>query len=167
MQRGRPIKVEWQETADELYKLYQAEKNLKKRQRLQFLWLVRTGTNVQKSCQIADLGERSGQRYLDWYRQGGVAEVMGRQHGGHAPRRGFLTEAQKKALSEHSEAGTLKTVWDAIEWVKNKYSIEYSYEGMRGVLKRLRLNKKVPRPQHEKSDKDAQTAWKKGGLVTD
>jgi transposase len=167
MRRGRPIKVEWQETAEELYQVYQAEKHLEKRQRLQFLWLVRTGYNVQKSCQISGIGERSGQRYLDWYRQGGIAEVVRRQHGGHAPRCGFLTEAQKVALSEHSEAGTVKTVWDAIEWVKDKYGIEYSYEGMRGVLKRLRLNKKVPRPQHEKSDENAQTAWKKGGLVTD
>lgn len=166
MRRGCPIKVEWQETAEEMYQMYQMEKHLRKRQRLQFLWLVRTGQNVQKSCQIADIGERSGQRYLNWYRQGGLAEVVGRQHGGHAPRSSFLTKAQKAALREYSKKGKVKTVWDAIKWVKDKYDIEYSYEGMRGVLKRLRLNKKVPRPQHEKSDENAQTAWKKGGLET-
>ena len=166
MRRGCPIKVEWQETAEELYQLYQAEKELKKRQRLQFLWLIKTGNSVQKSCQIAGLGERSGQRYLSWYRQGGLAEVLGRQHGGHAPRPGFLTETQKAALSVYSETGKVKTVWDAIKWVKDEYDIDYSYEGMRGVLKRLRLNKKVPRPQHEKSDKNTQLAWKKGGLAT-
>jgi len=167
MRRGCPIKVEWQETPEELYQLYQAEKDLKKRQRLQFLWLVRTGYSVQESCQIAGLAERSGQRYLSWYRTGGVAEIVGRAHGGHAPRPGFLTETQKAALSEWSKEGRMKTVWDAVAWVKEEYDIEYSYEGMRGVLKQLRLNKKVPRPQHEKSDADAQTAWKKGGLVTD
>jgi transposase len=167
MGRGCPIKVEWQETPEELYQLYQVEKHLKKRQRLQFLWLVHTGHSIQESCQIAGVAERSGQRYLSWYRAGGVAEVMGRAHGRHAPRPGFLTEAQKTALSEQSKKGSMKTVWEAIAWVKEEYGIEYSYEGMRGVLKRLRLNKKVPRPQHEKSDADAQTAWKKGGLVRD
>ena len=166
MRRGHPIKVEWQETTEELYKIYQTETSLKKRQRLQFLWLVRKGSSVQESAQIADLSERSGQRYLSWYRQSGLVAVMGRNHGGHAPRPGFLTEAQKTALSEYSQKGQLKTVWDAIKWVKDEYGVQYSYEGMRGVLKRLRLNKKVPRPQHEKSDKKAQTAWKKGGLAT-
>lgn len=167
MRRGHPNKVEWQETAEALYELYQAETSLKKRQRLQFLWLVCKGSSVQESAQIAGLSERSGQRYLSWYRQGGLAEVMGRKHGGHAPRPGYLTEDQKVALSEKSKKGQLKTVWDAIKWVKDEYDVEYSYEGMRGVLKRLRLNKKVPRPQHEKSDEKAQAAWKKGGLVTD
>jgi transposase len=61
----------------------------------------------------------------------------------------------------------MKTVWEAVAWVKEEYGIECSYEGMRGMLKRLRLHKKVPRPQHEKSDANAQTAWKKGGLLTD
>jgi len=125
MRRGCPIKVEWQETAEELYQLYQEEKELKKRQRLQFLWLVKTGNSVQKSCQIAGFGERSGQRYLSWYRQGGLAEVTGRQHGGPAPRSGFLTETQKTALRAYSETGNVKTVWDAIKWVKDEYNIEY------------------------------------------
>ena len=166
MRKGRPIQIEWQETAEELYQLYQAETtHLKIRQRLQFLWLVRTGYSLRKSCQIAGIGERSGQRYLHWYREGGVAEVQKRQHGGHAPRKGYLTETQQAELSEYSKQGKIKTVWDAIGWVKNKYDVEYSYEGMRGVLKRLRLNKKVPRPQHEKSDENAQIAWKKGGLA--
>lgn len=166
MRRGHPVKVEWQETAEELYQLYQAETGLKKRQRLQFLWLVRKGASVQASSQIAGVSERSGQRYLSWYRQGGLAEVLERKHGGHAPRPGYLTEAQKATLSAYAKKGKLKTVWDAIKWVKDEYDVDYSYEGMRGVLKRLRLNKKVPRPQHEKSDANAQTAWKKGGLAT-
>ena len=167
MSRGHPVKVEWQETAEEIYQKYQRERCLKKRQRLQFLWLVRKGNSVQASAQIAGVGQRSGQRYLSWYRQGGLSEIMGRKHGGHAPRRSYLTEAQKARLSEYSQTGKMKTVWDAIKWVKEEYKVDYSYEGMRGVLKRLRLQKKVPRPQHEKSDENAQTVWKKGGLETD
>lgn len=163
MRRGHPIKVEWQETAEKLYQMYQIETGLKKRQRLQFLWLVRKGSSVQESAQIAGVSQRSGQRYLNWYRQGGLTEVLERYHGGHAPRPSYLTEVQKETLSEHSKKGQVKTVWDAIKWVKDEYDVEYSYEGMRGVLKRLRLNKKAPRPQHEKSDENAQIAWKKGG----
>lgn len=165
MSKGRPIKIDWQESATALYQLYQNEHDLKKRQKLQFLWLVRQGDNVQKSCQIAGIGERSGQRYLKWYRDGGVNGLLAHKHGGHAPGKGFLTQAQQEAFKTHSESGAVKTVWDAMRWVNNQYGIEYSYEGMRGVMKRLGLSKKVPRPQHEKSDEIAQQAWKKGGLL--
>lgn len=104
------------------------------------------------------MSERSGQRHLSWYQQAGLTKVLKRNHGGHAPRRGYLAETQQATLSEYSKRGKLKIVWDAIKWVKDKYDVEYSYEGMRGVLKRLRQNKKVPRLQHKKSSENAQTA---------
>lgn len=162
--QGRPITIDWQETAENLYEKYQTEKDLKKRQRLQFLWLVRSGHSVKTSSHVAGLGERSGQRCLSWYRQGGVAEVLSHKHGGHAQQQRFLNEEQESELIERSESGQLKTVWAAVNWSKETHNVAYSYEGMRSVFKRLGLRKKVPRPQHEKSDQSAQSAWKKGGL---
>lgn len=168
MPKGRPIKVKWQETENELYELFAAEIDVKKRQKLQFLWLVRIGNSLRKSCQTTAINERTGQRYLKWYREGGVENVLKRRHGGNRGQQAsFLTKEQQEALKAEADAGKLKTVWEGIEWVKKKYDVQYSYEGMRGVFKRLRLRKKVPRPQHIKSDVQAQDAWKKGGLLTD
>jgi transposase len=168
MSKGRPIKVEWQETENELYALFAAAIDVNKRQKLQFLWLVRTGNSLRKSSQTAAINERTGQRYLKWYREGGVENVLKRQHGGdRGQQASFLTKEQQAALKAEADAGKLKTVWEGIEWVKKEYEVEYSYEGMRGVFKRLRLKKKVPRKQHIKSDPQAQDAWKKGGLLSD
>jgi transposase len=168
MPKGRRIKVEWQETEDDLYKLFGAESDVKKRQKLQLLWLVRRGNSLRESCQMVAINERTGQRYLKWYREGGVENVLKRQQGGgRGQQASYLTEEQQAALKIEADAGKFKTVWEGIEWVKKQYQIQYSYEGMRGVFKRLRLKKKVPRKQHVKSDTQAQDAWKKGGLLTD
>jgi transposase len=168
MPKGRPIKVEWQETDKELYQLFAAARDVKKRQKLQLLWLVRVGNSLRESCQVAAVNERTGQRYLKWYREGGVETVLSRQHGGaRGQQASYLSQEQQEALKTEADAGKVKTVREGIEWVKKKYAVEYSYEGMRGVFKRLRLKKKVPRPQHIKSDPQAQDAWKKGGLLSD
>jgi transposase len=168
MQRGRPIKIEWHETEDELYESFAVEADIKKRQKLQLLWLVRAGNSIRESCRTAAVNERTGQRYLQWYRAGGVENVLNRQHGGdRGGQSGFLTQKQQEELKAEADAGKLTTVWEGIEWVKKKHEVKYSYEGMRGVFKRLRLRKKVPRKQHIKSDVQAQAAWKKGDLLTD
>ena len=160
MPKGRPIKVEWQETDDELYELFAAEKDVKKRQKLQFLWLVRTGNSLRESCRMTAVNERTGQRYLKWYREGGVENVLKRQHGGERGQQAsYLSKEQQEALKTEADAGKIKTVWEGIAWVKEKYEVEYSYEGMRGVFKRLKLKKKVPRKQHIKSDPQAQETW--------
>ena len=160
--------MEWQETENELYALFAAEIDVNKRQKLQFLWLVRTGNSLRKSSQTAAINERTGQRYIKWYREGGVENVLKRQHGGdRGQSASFLTKEQQAVLKAEADAGKLKTVWEGIAWVKKEYEVEYSYEGMRGVFKRLRLKKKVPRKQHIKSDPQAQDAWKKGGLLSD
>lgn len=165
MQKGRPITIEWHETENDLYELFAAEADVKKRQKLQLLWLVRAGNSIRKSCRTVAINERTGQRYLQWYREGGIESVLARQHGGkRGGQSGFLTQKQQEELKAEADAGKLKTVWEGIEWAKKEHEIDYSYEGMRGVFNRLRLRKKVPRKQHIKSDAQAQTAWKKGGL---
>lgn len=168
MPKGRPIKIKWQETDEELYELFATEANVKKRQKLQLLWLVRIGNSLRESCQVTAINERTGQRYLKWYREGGVEHVLKRQNGGDRRQQAsFLTKEQQEALKAEADKGKIKTVWEGIEWVKKEHDVQYSYEGMRGLFKRLRLRKKVPRKQHIKSDDQAQAAWKKGGLLTD
>ena len=168
MQKGRPITIEWHETEDDLYEVFATETEVKKRQKLQLLWLVRAGNSIRKSCRTVALNERTGQRYLQWYREGGIENVLDRQHGGNrGGQSSFLTQKQQAELKAEADAGKLKTVWEGIEWVKEKHKVKYSYEGMRGVYNRLQLRKKVPRKQHIKSDAQAQAAWKKRGLQND
>lgn len=165
MGRGRPLQVEWRESEAELNERYRQQKDVQSRQRLHVLWLLRSGKSVRESSRLVGVGERSVVRYLSWYRRGGIAEVLKHRHGGARGRpQAYLSIEQEQALKQAADRGEFKSIWDGVAWVKAQFGISYSYAGMLGLFKRLRLRKKVPRKQHVKSDPTAQEAWKKRGL---
>jgi transposase len=98
-----------------------------------------------------------------WYRQGGVAEVLGHRHGGHGGQARRLTPEQEAALKAKAAAGEIRTIHQAVAWAKHTYQVEYSYWGMRWVFERLGLKAKVPRPQSPQASLPQQEAWKRGG----
>jgi transposase len=103
------------------------------------------------------------QRWLSWYRQGGLEEVLRRVSGHGVPGvRPYLNRLQQKALVARVALGDFRTVWDVMQWVKARWGVSYSYEGMRSLMKRHKLGLKVPRPQSEKASPEKQEAWKKG-----
>jgi transposase len=157
---ARKLQIEWQEDADELKERYQREKDHQNRTRLQALWLVRTGKPMSEVARIVGVHYRTTQEWMAWYRGGGVAEVLSRRHGGvHSQ----LTKEQDEELIDKSKAGELRSIWDGVDWAAKEYQVEYTYGGMRGVFKRLKLAKKVPRPKSPKASTEDQMAWKKGG----
>ncbi len=160
---SRTVTIDWQESADELYRQYTAERDVVRRERLQALWLVRTGSSVGEASRIAGVGHRSVERWLGWYRQGGLAEVLRRVpgHGARgAPSR--LSAAHQAQLLSKVGEGAFRTYDEARQWVEQEFGVRYSYQGMYSVLARLEVHPKVPRPLAAKADPEAQAAWKKG-----
>jgi transposase len=141
----RRVQVEWQEDADELKKLYQAEKDHQNRTRLQGGWYLRQGRTVGAVAELIGKHPRTIQDWVAWYRKGGVAEVLRRCHGGHAGSEPRLTAQQENELNALAEKGEIRTVWDGVQWAKDQ-RVTYTYWGMRHVFERLKLRKKVPRP---------------------
>lgn len=161
---SRRIVMEWTESAEELYARYTAERDVPRRQRLQALWLVRTGASVAVASQLAGVGSRSVERWLGWYRRGGLAEVLRRVPGYGAPGApSRLTAEQQQALVAQASTGTFRTYDEARQWVEATFGVAYSYQGMYSVLARLAIHPKVPRPMAAKADLEAQAAWQKGG----
>lgn len=161
---ARRVDVEWAETAEELRGRFVAEADGAKRKRLQALWLVRDGRGVAEAGRLAGVGERTVERWLGWYRAGGLAEVLRRipGHGaGGAP--GRLAPDQQAALLARAAEGAFRTYGEAQAWVAEAFGVAYSYQGMYSVLARLRVHPKVPRPMAAKADPAAQAAWKGGG----
>src|SRR3712207_1964578 len=115
---GRRVVAEWAESADELYRQYTVERDVPRRQRLQALWLVRSGANVAEASQLAGVGQRSLERWLGWYRQGGLAEVL-RRVPGHGARGqpSYLSTEQQQALVAQAASGALRTYDEARQWV--------------------------------------------------
>ncbi len=163
---GRPWQMEWQEDAETLAQLYKAEQDLQKRTRLHALWLLRRGKSQSETAALVGVSLRSVQKWVSWYRQGGLSEVLSKQHGGHAPVQTQLSGEQIEALRAEADAGHFRSLAEAVNWVQERFGIGYSYWGMRSLFHRFKIKKKVPRPSNPKASVEEQEAWKKGGSAT-
>jgi transposase len=167
MAGGRPLRITWAEadTAPALQARYRAERDGRVAVRLQALWRVRAGASLRRAAQLAGVHERLVRRWVAWYRQGGLAAVVGHRLGGRGrpPR---LTPAQQAELHTHLCSGAVYTVQDAIAWVEQRFGVTYRPKGMYSLLQRLGAHPKVPRPHNPKSTPAQQEAWKKGGSPT-
>lgn len=160
---ARKLQIEWQEDERTLETRYKKEKDHQNRTRLHALWLLRQGRTIKEVAQLMGVHYRTLQRWVSWYRQGGIAKVLAHRHGGHSGPARRLTSEQEAELKAKAEAGEIRTIWEGVAWAKQTHGVEYTYWGMRWVFERLELTKKVPRPRSPKASAEAQEAWKKGG----
>ena len=165
--RGRKLRVEWaaEDDAASLRARYRRERRADVRPRLQGLWLVRTGRTTREVAEVVGVDERTVQRWLGWYRAGGLAPIQGR-HAGSQGAPSFLTSEQKEELAGEVATGRFRTAAEIRRWVAERWGGVYTEGGMYALLHRLRCAPKVPRPVHEKADQLAQARWKKGGSRT-
>ncbi len=165
--RGRKLTIEWAagDSAASLYARYRRERRADVRPRLHGLWLVRTGKTTREVAEVLGIDERTVQRWLGWYRAGGLAPLEGRHaHGkGASP---FLTPEQQQELADEVATGRFRTAAEIRRWVEERWGVRYTEGGMYALLHRLRCAPKVPRPVHEKADHLAQARWKRGGSRT-
>jgi transposase len=162
--RGRKLMVAWaaEDDAASLYARYRRERRPDVRPRLHGLWLVRTGKTTREAAEVLGIDERTVQRWLAWYRAGGLAPLEGR-HAGSQGAPSFLTPEQKNELAEEVATGRFRTAAEIRAWVQERWGVSYTGGGMYALLGRLRCAPKVPRPLHEQADHLAQARWKKGG----
>lgn len=157
------LQVEWEQSAEELRRLYQGERHAQRRTRLQVLWQLRQGKRIEDVVATTGVSYRAVQHWVAWYRQGGLAPVLERVTGYHSQGKPpKLSPLQQRALAAKVRLGCFRTVWDALAWVQDRWGISYSYQGMYTVLERLQAGPKVPRPQSTKTEPARQQAWKKG-----
>ena len=162
--RGRPLEVAWAAEDDgaSLHARYRRERRADVRPRLHGLWLVRSGRSAREAAGVLGVHERTVQRWLGWYRAGGIAAVEGRHAGGQgAP--SLLTAAQREELAAEVATGRFRTAAEIRQWVAERWRVRYTEGGMYALLGRLRCAPKVPRPVHAQADHLAQARWKRGG----
>ena len=161
---SRTVVVAWGETAEELEGRYRAERDVERRKRLCALWRVRAGDRTAEAGRAAGVGRRTVERWLGWYRAGGLADVLRRTPGHGAtgqPHR--LTAEQRAGLLEQAGRGEFRTYEEAREWVEAAYGVAYRPGGFYTTLRRLGVRPRVPRPVAEKADPARREAWKSGG----
>lgn len=163
---GRRVQILWaaEDTAGALRERYRRQDEGDLRTRLHGLWLLRSGWGMEPVAQVVGVHYRTVQRWVGWYRQGGVAEVCAHRGGGHG-QPAWLTPTQEAAVVEEAAKGTFTTAGDVRNWVAQQFGVTYRPRGIYGLLRRVRCRPKVPRPIHAQADLEAQDAWKKGAAL--
>ena len=163
---GRPLRIDWNDndTPEALKEAYQSQTDVRTRTRLHLLWLVRDGWQIKPAADAVGVHYRSAQRWIEWYRDGGLDEVMSRRMGGVGQRR-FLSDDQERELVREVGSGRFRTAGEIADWVESEWGVRFKGNSIYSVLERLGCSPKVPRSRHEKADVRAQKAWKKGGSV--
>lgn len=134
---GRRLNIEWRESADELYTRYEAEPNPHRKTRLQAFWLLHRGYPIAEVGKEVEVDYRTIQRWISWYRVGGIDAVIRRTPGHGAPGRpSRLQPDQVRSLVEKASRGEFVTVWEAVDWVEQQFGVTYTYTGMHALLSR-------------------------------
>ena len=153
------------DTAEALKARYRQEADRHRRLWLHALWLLREGRSVAETARVVGAGRRSVDRWVDWYRTGGLAGVLAHHQGGHGQAR-RLTPAQEEQVATEVASGRFRTAAEVGTWIAETFAVPLRPRTVLTVLARTRCAPKVPRPQHEKADPHQQAAWKKGALPT-
>ena len=160
---GRPLVIAWAPADDaaRLKALYQAERRADVRPRLHALWLLRTGRRIREVAAVLGVHERNIQRWVGWYRTGGLGEVMAHRRQGKG-QRPLLTADQQAQLRARAASGAFRTAAAARRWVQATFGVSDRAGGMYDLLGRLRIHPQVPRPRNPNADAAGQAAWQRG-----
>jgi transposase len=162
---GRRMRLTWddRDTVDALYEAYRHEAKGEVRTRLHGLWLLRRDERMPEIAKTLGVHYRTVQRWVDWYRHGGQAEVRARRGGGHG-QPAYLTADQAATVKAEAATGAFHTAAEVRQWVEDRFGVRYKPTGIYRLLRRLDCRPKVPRPLHAKADLAAQAAWKRGAV---
>src|SRR5215210_7275359 len=135
---GRPFKVEWREgdTVEALKAAYQAERDRERRVRLHSLWLLRAGRRLAEVAEVVGADYTSVQRWVRWYRAGGLAEVMAHRRAGKGQPR-FLTADQEGQVSAEVATGRFRTAAEIQTWISGEFGVTFQLKSIYTLMKRL------------------------------
>ena len=135
--RGRPLVVTWQDSLDDMKARLENERDPRRKSRLQAFVMLREGKRISDVSDAVGADYRTIQRWVSWYRTGGLDAVLKRTPGHAAPgRRSKLSNDQTRALLAAYEDGQFRTIRDAVAWTSDTYGVEFTYTGMHAHLRR-------------------------------
>ena len=158
--------MEQKRPADELYARYKSERDSHIAQRFQALALPRRGKTLKETAEIVGVCLRTVQKWLTWYRTGGLDELTRRTRGGNRiPVRPLLTPDQQAQLLQHAATQGFRTLREAAAWCRETLGVELSERQVQRLFHRLGFRRKVPRPMAVRADAALQAQGKKGGFA--
>ena len=116
---ARRIAVAWaaEDSEAALHARYRAAAVIEVRTRLHALWLLRRGEPPATVAAAVGVGLRSVHRWLQWYREGGLAMVCGRRRGGPG-KPSHLTPDQQAQVVAAAARGMFATAAEVRDWIE-------------------------------------------------
>ena len=152
--------VEIKEASEDLNRLEKTNKDLKGRDRMRFLRLLKSGeasSQIQAGRMIG-LKLRQSQRLWQRYRTAGFAEFSKSRYAG---RQSKITEAEKQILAERLKEDDVQSLRDAQEYLGREFGVQYTIGGVSNLFQQMKIKLKTGRPRHYRQDKEAMEAFKK------
>lgn len=135
--RGRPLKLEWQEDAEQLGQLYRRERDPEVRPRLHALWLLRQGHSLRATTELLGVHYVTAQQWVAWYRQGGISEVCRHKRGNPLGSSARLNKEQLERLHQQASSGAFRTAADVAQWIEKELGVTYTRWGIYTLLRGL------------------------------
>jgi transposase len=159
----RPFTLTWStdDSEEAIKAAYLAERDGVVRTRLQALWLLRAKRSLGETTTVLGVHYRTVQRWVEWYRRGGLALVRTRRMGG-VGQTPFLSREAQEQVGKEVASGRFRTAAEIREWIATTYDVDYTVGGIYNLVARLGCRLRVPRPIHPRTDLAQQEAWKRG-----
>lgn len=135
------------ESSDDLRQVERETKDLKARDRVRFVRLLKSGaaTTQQAAGALIGLQVRQSQRLWRQYRTGGLAAIReSRYQGGVAK----LDAAQEARFSERLKADDISSLEQARACLQSEFGVSYTIGGVSVLFGRLKVKLKTGRPQN-------------------
>lgn len=161
---GKYTTIIVKEEIEELKSLRNREKNYRLKTRIQSLILTKENKfkTREELANHLGVGVSSLYRWTEVYKESGIEAMLKISNGG--LRRKSITKDVHQGLEEKLQDSTnpLLGYFDAQQWVKEIYSIEYKYNTLRTyMIRNFKTKLKTPRKSHYKKDEQALEAFKK------
>ncbi len=148
------------ETNDYLIKLERETKDLKARDRVRFIRLLKSGkASTQKQAGVLiGLQVRQSQRLWKQYREEGLSRMCRNNYTGGTAK---FDEHLVKQLSERLKQDDIQTLKQARRVLCEEFKIEYTLGGVSYLFKRMKVKLKTGRPTNIKQDAEQRQEFEK------
>ena len=156
-------RLEIQESAEELKQMLLVEKVASIKEKVQLLYLLKTGyaKTVTNAAQILGRNRSTVQQWLQVYRSQGLKRLLEQKHSPGRPRKipQWAQQALKKQLDTQEGFNDYQEI---VDWLKENLGITAKYKTVYKLVHyRLQSSPKVPRPKSIEQSKQQVEAFKK------
>lgn len=151
------------ETEEELKMEMNKEKDIRKRERLMFLYIIKSN-QARVMTKVSKILGKDRSTAREWglkYKNGGKEELLNRETSNGVP--GILTNYEILKLDEELKTSEGFISYEGVRiWIREQFNKEMTYNGVFDLCKyRLKASLKVPRPSNPSQNKERFEEFKK------